>query len=85
MKELTEKELERLPDNWDLRHNIHDLEYWFEGPEFDIQLVKTDYNQWEINELKGTCQHCGNPKGQTLTKNSLDSAFLRVESLTKGD
>lgn len=84
MNKLTNEQFERLPDNWNLRHNIHDLEYWFEGPNFDVQLVKTSYNKWEINELKGICKHCGNPKGRTLIKNSLNDAFLRVESITKG-
>ena len=82
MSKLTQNQLDKIPDDWNLHHKIHDLEYWFTGPDFDIQLVLDSYYEfWEINELKGKCECCGTAKGETYKHKKLDKAFFKVLSL----
>ena len=82
MSKLTQDQLDKVPDSWNLRHNIHDLEYWFTGSNFDIQLVYDSwFGFWEINELKGKCECCNTAKGKTYKRKKLDKAFFKVLSL----
>lgn len=82
MEKLTHNQLDKIPNNWKLDHNIHNLEYWFTGSNFDIQLVYDSYYEfWEINELKGKCECCSTAKGKTYKRKKLDDAFFRTLSL----